>query len=380
MLNEVFIIKVAKYLPNSPVDNNTMEKRLGLIGEKTSRVKEIILRQNQIKTRYYAVDEQGKITHTNAQLTALAVNQLFTGDCSIKDVEVLCCGTTSPDQLQPSHASMVHGELSGAPTMEIMSGGGLCGSSTMALKYGYTSIKAGNAKKAVCTGSELLSAFLLAKNFKVEYEKLQEVSKNPLIAFEKDFLRFMLSDGAGACLLSNTPNKDGISLKIEWIESVSYANELETCMYQGAEKDKEGKLTGWALYEEQDWLDKSLFAIKQDVKLLGKHVVAKGVDNITGALKKHNLTSEEIDFFLPHISSMYFREHFKTSLANAGFPFSDEKWFMNLTEVGNVGSASMYLMLEQILHSNTLKPGQKLLLFNPESGRFSYSTLLLTVV
>ncbi len=173
MPNEVFIIKVAKYLPNSPVDNSIMEKRLGLIGDKTSRVKEIILRQNQIKTRYYAIDEQGKITHTNAQLTALAVNQLFSGDSSINDVEVLCCGTSSPDQLLPSHASMVHGELSGAPTMEIMSGGGLCGSSTMALKYGYTSVKAGNAKKAVCTGSELFSAFLLAKNFKVEYEKLQ---------------------------------------------------------------------------------------------------------------------------------------------------------------------------------------------------------------
>ncbi len=190
----------------------------------------------------------------------------------------------------------------------------------------------------------------------------------------------MLSDGAGACLLSNIPNKDRISLKIEWIESVSYANELEACMYQGAEKDGEGNLTGWALYEEQEWLDKSLFSIKQDIKLLGKHVVARGVDNIIGALKKHNLTSGEIDFFLPHISSMYFYEQFKASLADAGFPFPDEKWFINLPEVGNVGSASIYLMLEQLLRSGILKSGQKLLLFNPESGRFSYSTLLLTVV
>jgi peptidoglycan biosynthesis protein MviN/MurJ (putative lipid II flippase) len=32
--------------------------------------------------------------------------------------------------------------------------------------------------------------------------------------FEKDFLRWMLSDGAGAMLLQDKPNKDKISLKI----------------------------------------------------------------------------------------------------------------------------------------------------------------------
>ena len=381
MQNEVFIVKVAKYLPNSPVDNDTMEKRLGLIGDKTSRVKDIILRQNKIKTRYYAVNESGEITHTNAQLTALAINRLFADKSEdIKAVEILCCGTTTPDQLQPSHASMVHGELSDAPTMEIMSGSGLCGASSMALKYGYISIKAGEAKKVICTGSELFSPILSAKNFKVEYEKMKEMTKNPLIAFEKDFLRFMLSDGAGACLLSNTPNKNGISLKIEWIESISYANELKTCMYQGAEKDGNGDLISWKLLEEQEWLEKSIFSLKQDVKHLGKYVVAKGVDNITKALKKHNLTSEKIDFFLPHISSMYFFEQFKIALAEAGSPFSDAKWFVNLPEVGNIGAASIYLMLEQLLSSNILKSGQKLLMFNPESGRFSYSTFLLTVV
>ncbi|MDR2126645.1 MAG: beta-ketoacyl-ACP synthase III [Prevotellaceae bacterium] len=380
MRQNVFITKLAKYLPNNPVDNDKIEAKLGLIGDKPSRVKSIILRQNKIKTRYYAIGDSGEITHTNAQLTAKAINNLFSDASELNAIELLCCGTSSSDQLLPSHASMVHGELPDAPVMETMSTNGVCCTSTTALKYGFMSVLSGSTKNAICTGSELFSPLLTAKNFKGEYEKLEELEKNPMIAFEKDFLRFMLSDGAGACLLSNVPNKDGISLKIEWIDSVSYANELKTCMYQGAEKDENGDLISWKMLNENEWLSKSIFSIKQDARYLGKYGILKAVEHITKSMNRHTVTSGEIDFILPHISSMYFYEQLKGGLAEAGSPFSDEKWYINLPEVGNVGAASIYLMLEQIFHGGNLKPGQKLLLFNPESGRFSYSTVLLKVV
>ena len=44
-------------------------------------------------------------------------------------------------------------------------------------------------------------------NFSIQ---LKEVEENPIIAFEKEFLRWMLSDGAAATLLSNKPNPDGL--------------------------------------------------------------------------------------------------------------------------------------------------------------------------
>lgn len=57
-----------------------------------------------------------------------------------------------------------------------------------------------------------------------------------------------------------------------------------------------------------------------------------------------------------------------------------EKWFVNLPRVGNVGSASIYLALEELFHSGMLKKGKKIFLFIPESARFSYVSALLTVV
>ena len=56
-----------------------------------------------------------------------------------------------------------------------------------------------------------------------------------------------------------------------------------------------------------------------------------------------------------------------------------EKWFMNLATVGNVGAASIYLALEELMNSGKLKKGDKILLSVPESGRFSYALAYLTV-
>ncbi|MFN0304153.1 MAG: 3-oxoacyl-[acyl-carrier-protein] synthase III C-terminal domain-containing protein, partial [Burkholderiales bacterium] len=86
------------------------------------------------------------------------------------------------------------------------------------------------------------------------------------------------------------------------------------------------------------------------------------------------------DWFLPHYSSAYFRPGLAKTLTSIDFHIPDERWFTNLTSVGNVGSASMYLMLEELLYSGRLRRGQRILCFVPESARFSVYFMLLTVV
>ena len=67
-MKDVYITKVASYLPNNPIENDQMESFIGFIGGKPSRVRSIVLRQNGIKTRYYGIDKSQKMTHTNALL------------------------------------------------------------------------------------------------------------------------------------------------------------------------------------------------------------------------------------------------------------------------------------------------------------------------
>ena len=101
------------------------------------------------------------------------------------------------------------------------------------------------------------------------------LKENPLLAFEKEFLRWMLSDGAGAILLENKP-AGNLPLRIEWIDIRSYANNMETCMYAGAEKGTNGELLGWCRFEAEDWLNKSIFSLKQDTRMLGENIVKLG--------------------------------------------------------------------------------------------------------
>ena len=379
-IKEVYINNTSSYFPNDPISNDEMEAYLGYINNTPSRSKAIVLRNNGIKRRFYAITKKGVSTHSNAELTALAVKALFKNNPDeINSIELLSCGTSSPDQIMPSHGVMVHGLLTEAPSFEVVSPSGVCCAGMHAFKYAYLSTNTGDVKNSVATGSERLSVSLLSSNFEDEAQKLKELLADPYIGFEKEFLRWMLSDGAAAFLISDTKNETGISLRVEWIEGFSYANILPPCMYMGSEKQADGSLKSYLEYLPEELATQSIMSIKQDVKLLGKNIILYGGIGLKAALEKHNVNSEDINYFLPHMSSEFFKDKIFQQLKENGNGIPYEKWFVNLSQVGNVGAASVYLMVDELFHSGKLKIGDKILLLVPESARFSYMYSLLTV-
>lgn len=375
MSSPVYITRTAAYLPFAPVGNEEMEAVLGMVANKPSRARSLVLRSNGITSRHYAIDRAtGKVAMNNAQLTARAIRHL--GDAEA--VEVLAVGTSTPDQLMPNHAVMVHGEL-GWPRLETVACAGICLSGVAALKHAWLSVACGEAKKAVACASELVSPMMLGQNFKAEVEhNVQNLAQRPELAFEKDFLRWMLSDGAAALMLENAPGTS-LSLRIEWISLSSAAHQLDTCMYAGADKagDSSG-LHGWRSFTPHQWQTRSVFAIKQDVKLLNANIVrATLTEPLEALVRKHGLKSDDIDWFLPHMSSMYFSEPVFQSLVSIGLPIPRERWFTNLTKRGNTGAAAPYIILDELFQSGRIQRGHKILMFIPESGRFSSGFVLM---
>ncbi|WP_394135082.1 beta-ketoacyl-ACP synthase III [Aliivibrio fischeri] len=382
MNQKVYINDIQVFLPNEPVGNKEIEQVLGQVGSRPSRAKKLILRSNKIKQRYYAIDPQtGETTHTNTELTAEAIRKLNSPFFDINSTDLLACGTTIADQILPNHALMVHGEL-GIPSCEVIATSGICLSGTMSLKYGYMSILSGQSNNAVVTGSENASAMMRANKFEAEIESVvDDLERQPEIAFEKDFLRWMLSDGAGAALLTSQANTDSISLEIEWMMQKSYANELDACMYAGAEKQDDGSLKGWREYSSQEWLDQSIFSVKQDVKQLNDNIVEYTVTKpLKELVDQGKVKADEITYFVPHYSSGYFRDRLYQGMLEAGCDIPQDRWFTNLPSKGNTGSASIYIMLEELFHSGDLKVGDTLLCYVPESGRFSTAFMQLKVV
>jgi 3-oxoacyl-[acyl-carrier-protein] synthase-3 len=377
--HNAYITRTSTCLPNAPVDDDDTESILGQVGGRPSRARRIIQRKNGIHRRYYVIDPAtGEPNYTNASLTADAVRGLVGDGFALEDMACLVCGTSNPDQLMPNHAVMVHGEL-GGPVCEVVATAGVCLSGATAMKYGWLSVMSGNASNAVVTGSEVASLGLRAGNYDGEVPgDAQTGTANTDLAFEKDFLRWMLSDGAGALLLESAP-RPGLNLRIEWIDIFSYAHLLPACMYMGAEKQPDGTLRGWMRYSAREREAKSLFAVKQDVNLLNNEVVNHTlVKPLQRVIAQRSLSAGDVDWFLPHISSEYFRAPVAEGLARAGLPVPPERWFTNLASVGNIGSAAMHFMLDELLRSGKVQDGQRLLCFVPESGRFSSGFIYLT--
>ena len=378
----VYITDIAAFLPNDPVENGEMERLLGQVGARPSRARRAVLRSNGIVKRHYAIDpETLEVNFSNASLTANAIRKLDPTKWHPDQLGCLSCGTSIPDQILPSHASMVQGELQ-LPPCEVSSTSGVCASGMSALKYAYMSVLSGLSDNAIAAGSELVSRLMRANNYVGEYESnVDNLKKQPEIAFEKDFLRWMLSDGAGAVLMENRPNSSGLSLRIDWLEIRSFSGEMETCMYAGATKDTNGTVKSWQDYSYRQREALSVMAIKQDVRLLNEHIIDFTVTRALQYIReKHGVFASEVDWFIPHYSSQYFRDKVLVGMKEADMNIPQERWFTNLTQKGNTGAASIYIMLEELFHSGRLKPGQTLLCYVPESGRFSTSFMHLTVV
>ncbi len=380
-MNNVYITKMTAFLPNDPVSNDQIEEVLGAVGGVKSRAKNVVLRSNGIKTRHYILDPKTRQPlFTNASMTAQAIRALEDETFSLDEIGCLACGTTSPDHLMPNHALMTQGEL-GLHACEAIATSGICLSGITAMKYAYMTVACGEYTSAVSTGSEISSMGMRAEMFTCDAQDSESIEKRPEIAFGKDFLRWMLSDGAGCALLQAAPNPQGLSLKIKWIDILSYAGEMPTCMVSGALQDNEGNYQPWRELDPTLWREKTVFAVEQDVKLLNENIVHYTVEKpLQSIIKKRNLRADEIDYFLPHYSSEYFRDKMALGLEKVGSAIPSEKWFTNLTQKGNTGSASIYIILEELFNSGKLQIGEKILCFIPESGRFSTAFMLLEVV
>lgn len=386
---DVYVTATGRCLPGDPVDNETMEARLGLVAGQPSRYREKILQNNGIATRHYAIDQDGNQTALNQDLAAAAVLECVeNSEVDIEAVEMMALGTTIPDMIMPGFASMVHGRLAelepSTPRMEILSAAGICASGLAALKSAAAQVAAGQHSCAVAGASELASAMMRGRRFERESE-LADTRDLPegFQYFNADFLRWMLSDGAAAFLLENRPREGRLNLRIDWATLTSHANDLPTCMAMGA-IDPAAPTVGatWLSVADPGVAhEEGMLLVRQDTKLLARGIVEMITAELLNLIKSGHLDVDGgYDLFMPHISSMFFAEPLVEGLAAVGLDLPRDRWFTNLPTVGNVGSASFYLMVDEALRTGRIAPGDRVLAMIPESGRFSIGFVQFTCV
>jgi 3-oxoacyl-[acyl-carrier-protein] synthase III len=195
--------------------------------------------------------------------------------------------------------------------------------------------------------------------------------------FNSEFLRWMLSDGAGACLLESAPR--GRCLRVDWIRSFSHADAFPVCMGIGAPTNAEDTRT-WQDYPTYAQAEAAgALLIRQDVRLL-EQLVKLGVDGALRLIEERTLAMKNVDHFLCHYSSHHFRGQIAEMLDMCGASIPEDKWFTNLYTRGNTGAASILIMLDEFLRGDHAKNGDRILCMVPESGRFNTAYMHFTVV
>ncbi|MCB0354749.1 MAG: hypothetical protein KDD64_14530 [Bdellovibrionales bacterium] len=362
-MRECYITKTGAYLPGRAVQNHEIERYLGAAAGEEG-VKEKILALNGIRQRHYALDEEQNETHSLYELGAEAVLNCLNGSRSSVDVEYLAAGSTNTPLVAPGFATRLHDQLSQRGVIrrpiEINSNAGICSSGAQAIVNAARAVRSGDADTALCVGAEQPSAILRSKVFRPPHD-VEAISRDVRTSkwFMSVFLRYMLSDGAGAFLIESTPKPTGLSYRIDWSYSRSFANESPLCMK----------------------LESRSLLLSQDVTVLSKHILPFSQRVIGEALEKNGEQLSQYRSFLPHMSSYYFEKGMQQAV-NSLRRDGDESlaYWTNLAERGNTGSASIYIMLDEFAKTHLVEDGDRLLLFIPESGQFNFVVLSLTAV
>jgi 3-oxoacyl-[acyl-carrier-protein] synthase III len=375
-LRDVFITGAGAFLPGPPVTNDQMEDHLGRIGGRDSLLGRRALRWNGVESRHYAMRPDGSVSHTNAQMCAEAVRgALDDAGLSRGSLSFLAAATTQGDYLVPGHAAAVHGEF-GPGELEIASFQSVCGSSLMAAKAAWLNVRAGEHDVAAACAGEFSSRWF-RPSF---YEGTSLLDEKGRLRAEADFLRFTLSDGAGAIVLEPRAKRDGPTLRIDFIDIVSLADRFDSCMWAGASVEgRDDMANAWVHAGPREAHAAGAIALLQDFELL-KRVIRAWVGVYLKKVDEGRIVPAEVDHLLCHYSAKSLRAEIVSLLENTAGMIPEEKWVSVLREKGNIGSASIWVMLESFLRSGRLKRGEKVLCVVPESGRALVGFMMLEAV
>jgi 3-oxoacyl-[acyl-carrier-protein] synthase-3 len=367
----VYLESAGYFMPGEPVSNEHMDAYIAPLNRMSERIKRRILAENGIRERYYAIDAEGRTVHTNAQLAAGAIRHcLQQGAAELSRVSLLASGSSGGDVLMPGFANMIQGELA-APPMETLSVHGICAAGVSAIQSAAQGVELGAHRSALAVASEMPSRLFKRSRF---------AARGYDTDFDSHFLRWMLSDGAGALLLSDgapaLAGAPGLRLRLKWIHQRAFSGDYPVCMQLGLTEDRARGHLDFGSWDEAEAA--GALSLRQDIRLL-PHLFDIGIHEYAGLVREGWLDPSRVDHFLCHYSSEKFIPVVDDLMQKAGLAIPRERWYSNLAWRGNTGAASIMIMLAEFLQTKTLKAGEQIFCYVPESGRFMAAYMLFEV-
>jgi 3-oxoacyl-[acyl-carrier-protein] synthase III len=317
------IIGTGSYLPEKRLSNADLAAELALQGVETSD--DWIVERTGIRARHFAADEQG----CSDLATEAARKALDAAGLSASDIDLIIVGTSTPDMVFPSVATMVQHKLgaAGCPAFDVQA---VCSGFIYALTVADAMIQTGSAKRALVIGAEVFSRILDFKD------------RTTCVLF---------GDGAGAVVLEAS-EQPGI-LATDLHADGKYKDIL--CVPGHVNR---GGILGDPV-------------LKMDGQAVFKLAVGVLDETARASLAKAHLTEADIDWLIPHQANIRIMQSTAKKLK-----MSTDKVVVTVDQHGNTSAASIPLALDTAVRDGRIQRGQTLML-EGVGGGFTWGSVLL---
>jgi 3-oxoacyl-[acyl-carrier-protein] synthase-3 len=317
------ILGTGSYLPEHRLTNADLAADLALQGVETSD--DWIVERTGIRARHFAADHQA----CSDLATEAARKALQAAGLVASDIDLIIVGTSTPDMVFPSVATMVQHKLgaAGCPAFDVQA---VCSGFIYALTVADAMIQTGPAKRALVIGAEVFSRILDFKD------------RTTCVLF---------GDGAGAVVLEAS-EQPGI-LATDLHADGKYKDIL--CVPGHVNR---GGILGDPV-------------LKMDGQAVFKLAVGVLEDTARTSLTKAHLTEADIDWLIPHQANIRIMQSTAKKLK-----LSADKVVVTVDQHGNTSAASIPLALDCAVRDGRIQPGQTLML-EGVGGGFTWGAVLL---
>ncbi|CAD7286343.1 beta-ketoacyl-ACP synthase III [Campylobacter suis] len=324
-MTKASLISIASYVPDDVLTNFDLEKMV-----ETSD--EWIVKRTGIKERHIATSEITSDLGSKAGRLAISRAGL-----QASQIDAIICATISPDHLcMPSTACKIASNLGlnfGITAFDISAA---CTGFIYLLELAKALVESGAKKNVLIIGAEKLSSI-------VNYE-----DRGTCILF---------GDGAGAAVISASNENEILD-----VHTASDGTQGELLITPGC---------GSAYPANEKMLHDKLNFIHMAGNEVFKIAVQTLTKSVIEILEHNNLTSQDIDFFIPHQANIRIIEAVKQRL-----DFSDEQCVLTVAKYGNTSSASIPMALNDAYEDGRIKTGSVLLL-DAFGGGFTWGSAIL---
>jgi 3-oxoacyl-[acyl-carrier-protein] synthase III len=355
------------FLPGKPIVPEEVDTYLGevpgappKVRRWLDRIRPLMKEMLEIEYYHFAIDPVTRqFTEDNVTMSVKAARlALLDANLLPEQIDLIVYGSAHQDQMPT--ASVRIQEMLGIEQCGEISVHANCTSAYKALLLGYDLLRNGRYQNALIISSSISSSELVAEYY-----------NQPMVTKEELFLRYFLSDGAAALVLTAEDERSGgLYVDHVYMESIggkkssAMGNKRPAYWMNPKEEFEKGYHHLAQLFQEE---------LRANFHDADGSVFLKGLKRM---ISKYNIDLSRLRFFQVNFPSRHITELVMEECESLGI--SRDKLFSKMATMGYIGPPMALLCLDMIRKEEKLNDGDTILSFVTEVSKFMQAGYFIT--